>query len=474
MVDDSPMAVALAHQRAGRLAEAEEACRAILAERPGDAGAWHLLGLIAHQRGRHRQAADCLTLALAGNPRNSEALAHLGLVEEALGDHRRAVALLREAIALDPGNAEAHTNLGILTLASGSPEESIAALVRAAALDSDSVDCRLRLGFAYRRVGRPDEAAMVAEQAVAMAPQHARAHDLLALLRRDGGRLDEAIALHQRAMALDPNYAGGWNNAGNTLIEARRPMEAIAHLERALALQPDFAEAWLNLARAFLAVGKAGEALSAANHHLELAGPTLEGLCLSGDAARATGDVDSAIATYEKAIDRALDDGGAALGRLADACLAAGRWENLAELQAEAVALVERHAGQRLPPFLFMRLCGDPALQLRAAIDFSARRQRAPLAARYPTGPGHGSGCAWATSRRIFATTPSPSFWSRLSNATTAAESPCTDIRSGRTTAARCADGSPAPSIRSSTFRQRPATKRRAGSITTVSTFLST
>src|SRR5258706_249086 len=86
MVDDSPMAVALAHQRAGRLAEAEDACRTILAERPEEASAWHLLGVVAHQRGRHPQAPQFLTPATSRYPPKSEVPAPLRFVVKKLGD----------------------------------------------------------------------------------------------------------------------------------------------------------------------------------------------------------------------------------------------------------------------------------------------------------------------------------------------------------------------------------------------------
>jgi protein O-GlcNAc transferase len=292
----------------------------------------------------------------------------------------RALDLLRQAVAIDPNNAEAHTNLGVMTLTGGNPEEAIGAFVAAVALDPGSIESQLRLALAYRRFNRPNEATAAAERAAELAPDHARAQDTLALTRRDMGRVEQAIALHRRALAIDPDFAGGWNNLGNTLVQAGRAEEAIAAFERAQGLQPSFAEPWLNLARALLAAGRAGEARAACDRYLELAPANLDGLCLAGDAARAAGDFEAAIAAYEKAIGQELDDRGAALGRLADVNLAIGRWDELASLQKQAIDLVSRGAGQRLPPFLFMRLCGDPALQCRAAIDFSAERQRAAAA----------------------------------------------------------------------------------------------
>jgi protein O-GlcNAc transferase len=368
------MASALEHQRAGRTAEAERFCRAILAERPDDAAAWHLLGVSAHQTGRQDEAAEAIARALALSPDDAEAMAHLALVERARGRLDEAMELLRRAIATDPRNAEALINLGVMALAAGEAEEALSALRRAARLEATSADAQLRLAYACRRFGRLDEAAAAAERAIELDPCHARAHDALAQVFRDRGRLNDALALHHRALVLDSAFAGGWNNLGNSQLSAGLANEAIESFERALTLEPDFPDFRLNLARAFIAGGRAADAKAACRRFLEREAATLDALCLSGEAARSLGEVEVAIAAYRQAIELGLDDKGAALGRLADLSLAIGYWDELALLQAQAIDLVRRGEAQRLPPFLFMRLCGDPALQRRAAVAFTAAR----------------------------------------------------------------------------------------------------
>ena len=376
MVDDSRMAFALQHQQAGRWAEAERIYRAILAGRPQDSRAWHYLGMIAHLKGRHDEAAQSLDRAMQLQTPDSEILAHLALVEHARGDAGRAIDLLRQALRIDPGNAEALTNLGIFAAARGHAEEALGALAQAAALDPGSAAAELRLAFALRQFNRPADAASAAERALQKDPHNAGALDMLALLRRDAGRLKDAIDLHRRAVAIDPGFAGGWNNFGNTLAKTGDTAGALAAFERAVAIQPDFAQAWLNLARTLLMAGRAAEALDACRRNIVLAGDSLDALCVKGDANKAQGDFASAKASYRHAIDKGLDDRGAALGRLCEAMLAGGDWEGLGLEQARAVELVQRQAGQRMSPFLFLRLSDDPQLQRKAGAAFSAERQR--------------------------------------------------------------------------------------------------
>jgi predicted O-linked N-acetylglucosamine transferase (SPINDLY family) len=56
--------------------------------------------------------------------------------------------------------------------------------------------------------------------------------------------------------------------------------------------------------------------------------------------------------------------------------LATCQWQELAPVQARAIDLVRAGKAQRIPPFQFLRLSDDPALQCRAATDFSAEREK--------------------------------------------------------------------------------------------------
>ncbi len=389
MVDDYRMATALQHQQAGRLAEAKELYRAIIAETPEDARPWHYLAMVDHLRGRHDQAAACLARALALQPADSELLAHLALVEHARGQADRAITLLEEAIRRNPGNSEALTNLGIFAAKKGDGDSALAALRRAAALNGASAEAEIRLAMACRQFNRPSEALGAAERAVARQPDHARALDTLGLIRRDAGRSEEAAALHRRAVAIEPGFAGGWNNLGNALARLGDGPGAVAALEQAVAIEPGFGQAWLNLARALMNEGRYAAAKSACERGRARLPRDLDGACLAGDIARAAGDLPGAMAIYETGIAEGMDQQGALLGRLIEMRLATGRWEDLAQLREKAVTLASAGAAGRIPAFLFLRLSDDPALQLRAAAAFSeSHRQKAlAFATPYPHRP---------------------------------------------------------------------------------------
>src|SRR5271156_6350409 len=95
---DKVMQIAVEHHQAGRLSEAEQLYRQILARQPEHADALHLLGVIAHQVGRNDIAVDLIGRATALKPSYHEAHSNLGValkesgkVAEAIAAHRRAI-----------------------------------------------------------------------------------------------------------------------------------------------------------------------------------------------------------------------------------------------------------------------------------------------------------------------------------------------------------------------------------------------
>jgi hypothetical protein len=147
---------AMAHQRAGRLAEA--------------------LALLEQQG---QGAADGAALAFwrAG-------------LQQQLGQLEAAVASYRQALHLRPGWSQAHTNLGVALMdlqAHGASEQE---LRRALALEPGQAEALLNLGNVLWRQGRLGEAEQAYGAALERRPEYARAHHnrgMLQLLRGEAG-----------------------------------------------------------------------------------------------------------------------------------------------------------------------------------------------------------------------------------------------------------------------------------------------
>src|SRR4051794_2315352 len=104
---------ALAHQRAGRVVEAESTYRHILAEAPDHPDATHLLGMILQQRGQPAEAARLLGRSAELDPLAPHFHANLGSCLARLGHCEKALYHLREAVRLQPNYPLAWRNLGL-------------------------------------------------------------------------------------------------------------------------------------------------------------------------------------------------------------------------------------------------------------------------------------------------------------------------------------------------------------------------
>jgi len=212
------------HQ-SGRLQEAEQQYRQVLARDPRHADTLHLLGVLAHQVGRNDAAVDLIGKALAINERVPEFHYNIGLAYGSLRQFDKAAAHNRRAIALKPDHAEAHLNLGNALKALGHVNEAVASYQRAVAL-------------------RPSP----------------EGHYNIANVLADLGRFDEAIAQYRSALALRPNYAEAYNNLGLALTARGALTEAAASFQRALTLKPGLLDA-AGLAAVLIGLGDLENAL---------------------------------------------------------------------------------------------------------------------------------------------------------------------------------------------------------------------
>ena len=205
MDDNTPrLTDAMAHRRAGRLLEAEALCRRIMDQRPSDARACHLLGMIVHDEGRHEEAVDLMRRSIDLAPDSADYRNNLAALLGRLEQYQQAGDVLREVIRRNPGHADAHNNLGV----------------------------------ALERLGQPAGALKEYRAAVRLRPRHPAALHHLANAARNTGRLTEALAADRRAIAVRPKNPALWRGLADTLGELGRAQEVIESHRRAVALSP--------------------------------------------------------------------------------------------------------------------------------------------------------------------------------------------------------------------------------------------
>ena len=200
---------AIEHHRAGRLREAELACRQVLRQDPAQPQALTLLGVIARQAGRPDAAIELFRRATQVAPTYADAYYNLGNAlrdrNDRAGDDRHgAVEAYRRAIDLRPDQAGWHNNLAVVLLADGDAASAESGFRRALALDPAYAEAQTNLGNA--------------------------------LLKQ--GRLVEAVAAYRQALAINPEFPGALASLGGALIQAGETAAALAPLDRLLARDP--------------------------------------------------------------------------------------------------------------------------------------------------------------------------------------------------------------------------------------------
>ena len=282
---EQTLAAAMAHHRAGRLAEAERLYRLVCDTDPKNARAFHLLGVVAHQL-NHPDAASFVGRAVALDPDFAEAHNDRGVILAANGLFADAVPCFEKAVALKPGYHEARNNLARGWRALGRLDEAtkqfelvlkstpdspvahfnLASMLEltgekpaaarhyrsAVSLRPDFIDAHIHLASLLQDMDRLPEALAHAERAVALRPDSAGARNNLGNVLRTMGRRDDAIAQYEAALRIDPNSFMAHYNCGVALRGETRIAEARAHFARAFALRPDFLEAELALCMAEL------------------------------------------------------------------------------------------------------------------------------------------------------------------------------------------------------------------------------
>ena len=193
-------------QAEGRLDEAVEQYRQVLALTPDDALAHSNLGTALAAQGRLDEAVGHYERALAQAPGDADTHSNLGNALLSLGRADEGVASLRRALDIDPGSAEAHAALGIALHDGGEVDDAIVHLRRAVDLGVVTAELHNRLGIALGSAGRLDEAAVEFRRAVDLEPGHVDAHANLGTALQLQGRLDEAVAQFREALRVAPDH----------------------------------------------------------------------------------------------------------------------------------------------------------------------------------------------------------------------------------------------------------------------------
>jgi len=288
---------ALAAHRAGKLREAEQGYRSVLAEEAEHPAALRLLGLLLLGNGRAAEAVEVLRTAVAKQSDDvdthtalADALVATGEREQAIrmyrailaawpghhaarinlanalrdsGDAAGAIAECRLTLAIAPRLVAAHVTLGSALLAYGRVVEAIGAYRTAVGLDGDSAVALSGFAMALLRDRRAVDALAAAIRATEVAPGFMEAWFVRGASEHALSRHEEARTSLAQAIALDPRHARAQLALGNVLADLDDLVGAEAAIRRAIAIEPGLPEAQASLGFVLSALGELDDAVAA-------------------------------------------------------------------------------------------------------------------------------------------------------------------------------------------------------------------
>ncbi len=253
------IAQAVALQRAGRSAEAENLCRGILRIQPDEPTALQVLGECLLRRGDFAQAEQLLAACLGARPDQHLALMNHGIALHALGRHAEALARYTSALALKPNDGVLIWYLARALTALGRDREALAAFAQATTLLGAHADLLLeqqRVADRLLKTSPGDRQALVSRANV-----HAA--------RRQWQLAYDAFASMLARFPDDPTAMTG---LAGVCLWLDRPEEAVTRCEAVLQRRPNDVRALGHQATAFAQLGNYEQAVQVLDAALALDG----------------------------------------------------------------------------------------------------------------------------------------------------------------------------------------------------------
>ena len=208
---DAHRGIALAHEGAGRLTEAEAIYIQEIRMRPDSWASHKDLGMFYFHSGRYSEAEPYFRHVIELTPDNYRAYSNLGATYLKLGRNEDAAAIFRRSLAIEP-DAFAYSNLGTVYYFQGRYEDAAAQYEKAIELAPKDFVMRGNLADAYRYIPAlankaPEEfrkATELAQDALATNPKDAKLRANVAGYRSSSGDTAGALRDIQEALRLAP------------------------------------------------------------------------------------------------------------------------------------------------------------------------------------------------------------------------------------------------------------------------------
>jgi len=242
----------------GEYAQAAQFAEEHLRGNPKAAPARILLARAELAQGKLQQAFEQLKSVLASDPRDVDALYYLSIVARELSQQE-----YQKLFAMAPDSDRVHQLLGEAALATANSTEAESEFQKALKANPRSIDAATELAELKRSQSKFDEAIDYYTQAAQIGPlNYGIAYGLGACYtyKQDYA---QAVLWLRKAVAYDPDSPAGRFALGNALFQNGEYELAVPELKASLKLEQQFKQAYFLLGRAYSKLGQQDESKAA-------------------------------------------------------------------------------------------------------------------------------------------------------------------------------------------------------------------
>lgn len=289
-----------------------------------------------------------------------------------------AVARVAELIQRYPACEVLHNISGVVAAGAGKLDAAVMLHDMAIAMAPDYFEAFNNRGNALKTLKRYDEALVSFAAAIALKPDYFEAHLNRGIVLRLVKRFDEALDAIGTALHYNPGLLQAYSNRGNIFQDLHRFDEALADYDEALRINPRFVPAQINRGNVLRVLERKAEALACYDAAVALAATNAPAHRGRGAALKDLTQLPEAVTAFQQA-HRLDPSDPAALSNAVSLRMQMGIWTTDAE-DNDPIDEVRRHVieGKAVPPFQFLAIVDDPALQLANAREWAKRLPEQP------------------------------------------------------------------------------------------------
>jgi tetratricopeptide (TPR) repeat protein len=343
-------------QTQGRLGEAADIYRAVLAEDPRNAPALHLLGVLVMQAGQVEPGLELVRQSLEIMPGFAPAQESLGKGLEQLGRKEEALAAFDRLVKLAPGHPGGYAHRGRMLESLVCYSDALKDFDKALSLKSDPA-LMLNRGAVLLQLQRQKDALATFDKAIAAGLEHPVGYFNRGVALTALGRPEEALVSYDEALLRQPEYTDALTNRGLVLESLGRQEEALASYDRALDVNPEMPEAKSNRIALLAQMGRREEALVSINQSIAEDPKNATAYNNRASMLKNMGELDAALADFDKAISLQPDSPSLQANR-AVLLHAMGRYEESLTTFEGALALDPDSAATQLNMAFLLLLLG--------------------------------------------------------------------------------------------------------------------